>query len=218
MRYSYHTGAERKKKKTAPILLGVGLLVAGSYILLTSLAPAIPDWTGDVQATAKKLTVTQPTVGDNRLYIPQINVDVAVVEVEKGQTEAAALDRGAIHRAPENGNPSDGGNYVLAAHRFTMGATPQQTRLKSPFYHINELAVGDQLYLDYNGTRYVYKVTEKKQVAATQVSIESRTEEPQLTLYSCTLSGARDGREVIIAKPVGTVQWQDGTPKIKSNN
>lgn len=214
MRYTYHAGFERKKNKIVPLILGLVLLLSGAYVLSVSLAPALPDITGDTQATAKKLTVTQPSVGENRLYIPQINVDVALVEI--AGNESAALDKGAIHRSPSSGNPADGGNYVVAAHRFTMGVTPQQTRLKSPFYHIDKVAVGDQLYIDYNGLRYAYKVSEKKLVELTEVGIEARTSEPQLTLYSCTLSGSRDGREVVIAKPIGTVAWEDGTPKIKS--
>lgn len=214
MRYTYHSGFERKKHRLLPILLGSLLLLGGVYILAVSLAPALPDWAADTQATANKLTVSQPTVGENRLYIPQINVDVATVEIVG--SEAASLEKGAIHRAPASGNPKDGGNYVLAAHRFTMGLTPQQTRLKSPFYHIDKVAVGDQLYVDYDGTRYAYKVTEKRLVEPSEVSIEARTKSDRLTLYSCTLSGARDGREVVIAEPIGTVTWTDGQPKVKS--
>lgn len=214
MRYTYHTGLERKKKKTAPLLLGASFLLLGTYVLATSLAPVLPDWSADSQTTAKKLAVTQPIVDQNRLYIPQINVDIAVVEISGD--ENAALDKGAIHRSPSSGNPAEGGNYVLAAHRFTMGATPQQTRSKSPFYHIDQVTAGDQLYVDYNGTRYAYKVSQKRIVAATEINIEERTALPQLTIYSCTLSGSRDGREVIIAEPIGTVAWQDGTPVIKS--
>lgn len=214
MRYTYHSGFVRKKRRLLPVLLGGVLLLTGLYILTVSLAPALPDWTVDTQATATKLTVSQPTVGENRLYIPQINVDVATVEIVG--SEQASLEKGAIHRAPASGNPKDGGNYVLAAHRFSMGVTPQQTRQKSPFYHIDKVTVGDQLYVDYDGTRYAYKVTEKRLVAPTEVSIEKKTEQPRLTIYSCTLSGARDGREVVIAEPIGTVTWHDGTPKVKS--
>ncbi|HMR72794.1 MAG TPA: class E sortase [Candidatus Saccharibacteria bacterium] len=214
MRYTYHAGFEKRHRRWLPVLFAGLLFLGGAYIMIVSLAPALPDWTTDTQATANKLVVSQPTVGENRLYIPQINVDVATVEVTGSET--AALDKGAIHRAPTSGNPKDGGNYVLAAHRFTMGLTPQQTRLKSPFYHIDKVAVGDQIYVDYDGTRYAYKVTEKRLVEPNEVSIEAKTSVSRLTLYSCTLSGARDGREVVIAEPIGTVTWSDGQPKVKS--
>ena len=218
MRYTLHEGAERKSRRRWPIPVAIVLLVGGLYILYNSFSPALPDFTADTQAAAKKLSSSQPTIGENRIYMPQINVDVPIVEVEAGETETQALDKGAIHRAPENGNPKDGGNYVIAAHRFTLGLTPSQTRAKSPFYHINEMEVNDQIYVDYSGVRYAYKIFKKEIVAATAVEIENRTDEPQLTVYSCGLSGSRDGREVLFAKLLGTVTWENGEAKIQPTN
>lgn len=216
MRYTLHDGAERRNRRRNFLLpVAFILLLGGLYLVYNSLSPNIPDFTADTQAVAKKLTTAEPTIGENRIYMPQINVDVPIVEVESGETEMQALDKGAIHRAPENGNPLDGGNYVIAAHRFTLGYTPSQTRAKSPFYHINEMEVGDQIYVDYKGARYAYKIFEKKVVDATAVDIEDRTEEPRLTVYSCELSGSRDGREVLFAKLLGTVTWENGEAKIQ---
>ena len=107
---------------------------------------------------------------------------------------------------------------MLAAHRFTLGITPAATRAKSPFYHIDQIKIDDQIYVDYKGTRYVYKVYEKKTVEPSAVSIENRTKDDQLTVYSCTLSGENDGRVVLFAKPIGKVKWQDGQPKIETND
>ena len=110
------------------------------------------------------------------------------------------MEHGAWWRKPENGNPKDGGNFVLSAHRFIMGLTPQQTLRKSPFYNIDKLTVGDEIIIDYNGVRYNYVISEKQSVKPDAVEIEQLTDQPQLTLYSCTLGGANDGRDVIIAK------------------
>ena len=112
------------------------------------------------------------------------------------------MENGAWWRAPDSGNPKDGGNFVLSAHRFIMGLTPQQTLRKSPFYNIDKLVVGDEITIDYEGERYVYQISKIFAVKPEAIEIENRTDEPQLTLYSCTLGGASDGREVIIAKPV----------------
>ncbi len=215
MRYTLHGGAEKKRRRW-PILVAVLLFVGGLYLLYNTLSPMLPDVTTDSQAVAKKLSSSQPTVGEDRIYMPQINVDVPIVEVAPNETEARALDRGAIHRAPGSGSPKNGGNYVVAAHRFTLGITPAQTRAKSPFYHIDQMQVGDQLYVDYEGTRYAYKIFKKETVAATAVEIEQRTTEPQLTVYSCELSGSRDGREVLLAKLLGTVTWENGEAKIQT--
>ncbi len=110
------------------------------------------------------------------------------------------MEHGAWWRKPENGNPKDGGNFVLSAHRFIMGMTPQQTLRKSPFYNIDKLAVGDEIIIDYEGVRYAYTIREKLSVKPEATEIEQRTDRPQLTLYSCTLGGANDGRDVLIAK------------------
>lgn len=216
MRYTLRDGKENKRRRW-PVLFAMILLGSGLYLLYNTFSPVLPNPTVDSQATVKKLSTSQPTIGDNRVYMPQINVDVPIVELTSDETEAQALDKGAIHRAKDSGNPKDGGNYVIAAHRFTLGVTPNQTRLKSPFYHIDEMQVGDQIYVDYAGTRYAYKVFKKQTVAATDVAIENRTTDSQLTIYSCGLSGSRDGREVLFAKPIGTVTWLDGQAKIQLN-
>lgn len=212
MRYTYSEGVKRKRNLGLLVFGGVALL-GGMYVLFLTLTPALPDIAASEQQTAKKLVSSRPVVSENRVYIPQINVDVPIVTV-KGD-EAASLERGAIHRAPQSGNPKDGGNYVVAAHRFNLGLTPAATRAKSPFYHIDKLKAGDQLYIDYDGVRYVYEIYEKKKVAETELAIEQKTDSDRLTLYSCELTGPQDGREVVFAKPVGTIAWENGKPSIQ---
>lgn len=216
MRYTLHDGTEKKRQYWWPIPVAVLLLMSGLYLLYNTFSPVLPDITGDAQATAKKLSSSEPVVGENKIYMPQINVDVAIVEINGD--EAAALDTGAIHRAPQSGNPKDGGNYVVAAHRFTLGLTPNQTRAKSPFYHIDQMKVGDQMYVDYDGIRYAYSIFKTGTVAANDVGIENTTTKPQLTVYSCELSGSRDGREVVFAKLLGTVVWENGQAKIQTGD
>lgn len=188
----------RRTKSGAYLALTALLLGAGTYILITALAPHLPD--PHPGAVAQKVQANPPEVQENRLYIPTINIDVAIVE---GDTEAV-LDKGAWHRKPQNGNPERGGNFVLSAHRFDMGLTPQQTRAKSPFYHIDKLHVGDKIYVDYNKKRYTYEVTGAYKVDRYAVSIEGPSEEAKMTLYSCDLRGEAAGREVVEAKLLGT--------------
>ena len=218
MKYNYQRGVAKQKgssKKWLAIPV-IGVIVGG-YVLINTLSPMIElPFATNNQAVAQKLTSQQPALNENRLYIPQINVDIAVVPIDGD--ENLALEKGAVHRAPQNGNPKEGGNFVVAAHRFQLGLTPDQTRKKSPFYHIDKMKTGDSFYVDYEGTRYAYEVIEKKQVPPTAVEIESKTEDNRLTLYSCELAGPKAGRDVVIAKLTGTVAWDDGTPKIKSLN
>ena len=162
------------------------------YFKLTSVNP-------NDNPTIQILKKEEPKITENRLYIPKIDINVPY---NSGTEEV--MEHGAWWRKPENGNPADGGNFVLSAHRFVMGLTPQRTLNKSPFYNIGKLNEGDQIVVDYEGKRYVYNIDKKYTTKPTDVDIENRTEKPQLTLYSCTFGGADDGRDVFIASLVGS--------------
>lgn len=187
----------RKAIRLVGLIVPVVSLVCGLYLLLNASAPLLPAvaFLESADETANELESTQPQIGENRLYIPKINVDVEIVSGDDWQV----LERGAWHRHPENGNPSGGGNFVLSAHRFTLGWTPQQTRLESPFYNIDKLEGGDKIYVDWDGKRYEYEVARRYSVARTATEIENRTTEAKMTLYSCDLKGEMAGREVIEA-------------------
>lgn len=173
------------------LLVIVGICFAGgAYLLLTATAPIV----------APVVTLRQPmqppaAAAAAMLYIPKINV-----EIPFARGDASTLETGAWWRQPASGNPADGGNFVLAAHRFQMGWTPARTARQSPLYHIDKLAVGDDIIVDYEHTRYAYQITKIYRVPPTAGEIEAATEDTRLTLYSCTLGGASDGREVIIAR------------------
>lgn len=201
MRFAHKKGLVRKKGKNGwgsriLLVVAIGCLAGGVYLLILVLTPNVPVLFPVEPINAKELP--KPT-GD-KVYIPKIGVSV---DLNTGGAET--LEKGAWHRFPERGNPTIGGNFIISAHRFSLGATPGQTRQKSPFYHIDKLVVGDQILVDFQGKRYGYEITEEKSVKPNQVEIEAESEEPKLTLYTCTLKGESDGREVFIAKPLGEV-------------
>ncbi|NCU29544.1 sortase [Candidatus Saccharibacteria bacterium] len=188
---------KRSFSRTISLVLGVGLLIAGLYLLWTATNPLIKQQLVNPvdNSTTKLIDSTADKISADRLYIPKIDINLPY-----STGGAETMENGAWWRMPENGNPRDGGNFVLSAHRFIMGLTPEQTWRKSPFYGIDKLDVGDEIIIDYDGQRYTYQISQKYAVAPTAVEIESRTDDTRLTLYSCTLGGASDGREVIIAK------------------
>ena len=180
------------------ILVAAIMILAGLYTLAVALTPAIiaPTINPTSNKTVKQLQ-SKAAITENRLYIPKIDVNLPYATGSE-----TVMEKGAWWRQPDNGNPADGGNFVLSAHRFIMGLTPQQTLRKSPFYNIDKLEIGDKIYIDYSGKRYEYTISKIFAVAPDAVEIEQRTDRPQLTLYSCTLGGSADGREVIVAKPL----------------
>lgn len=179
---------------TVLALLMIGGGAYGAALLFSpAIAPALTMKPIDLK------TLPQPAVGTNRIIIAPIGVNIPY---GKGQ---AALDAGAEWRVPDRGNPETGGNFVIAAHRFSIQPTPQSTIEKSPFYNIDKLKVEDPIVVDYNGKRYGYKVSEVFTVKPTETSIEDSSTKPMLTLYTCELGGAESGRVVIRANPMGEV-------------
>ena len=178
--------------------IGIGALAAGCYILSLVLAPTLS------LSAIKPISASSlphPKLGNNRIIIPKIGVNI-----HYGTNGKASLDEGAWWRYPERGNPEKGGNFIIAAHRFSIQPTPQETVIKSPFYHIDKLKLGDQILIDYNGKRYGYQVSKIFNVKPNATEIEAPTNDARLTLYTCDLGGSRDGRVVLYAKPLGEVQ------------
>lgn len=192
----------RRSRYKDRIIIGIALLLmgAGGYLLFTIYSPFLATQLVDPKnnSTTKLLHTTKAEehYPENRIYIPAIDVNIPY---EAGGPEVLELK--AWWRKPANGNPKDGGNFIVAAHRFQIGPTPQRTINNSPFYNINRLKLGDDITVDYDGKRYEYTISEIFRVKPNQVEIEERTDKSRLTLYSCTLGGSFDGREVIIATP-----------------
>jgi len=182
---------------TTLAILAVIVFIAGLYVLSLVFAPAIAPMISQKPIDVKKLPV--PSAKDNRIIIPKIGVNIPY---GKG---SAALTAGAEWRQPERGNPEKGGNFIIAAHRLTIQPTPGATIEKSPFYNIDKLAIGDKIIIDRSGTRYGYNIGKIFNVTPNQVEIEAPSEAPELTLYSCDITGAATGRVVIIAEPMGKV-------------
>lgn len=178
--------------KTTAILMFLG----GIYVLSLVSSPIVRTvFVNPTDNPTTRLLAKKDTPKDAWLYVPKIDLNVPF------GAPASALYVGAQWRQPSSGNPKDGGNFVLAGHRFVMSTTPGKTIQQSPFYGIDKLVAGDKIFIDYKGVRYTYTIRSKTTVKPDAVSIENRTVDPRLTLYSCTLGGQSDGRDVIIATP-----------------
>lgn len=199
MQFKHKNGIKKKPGWKSHLLLAISLVLfcGGLYLLLLVMTPNIAPLYPLEQIDIK--TLGEPK-GD-RIVIPKVGINV---EFRAGGEEV--LNDYAWHRFPERGDPIEGGNFIISAHRFEIGLTPGETRRKSPFYHIEKVQIGDQVIIDYKGKRYGYEIIEKTQVKPNQVEIEAPSEEARLTIYTCTLGGESDGREVFVAKPLGEVK------------
>ncbi len=191
---------ESKLKKVLKVVLPIIPLVVGLYLLSLVFAPKLTPYlnSGKVEKT---LNGTLPEKGNDRVYIQKLGVNV---ELNTGGAEA--MNGGnAWHRFPDRGDPVVGGNFIISAHRWIRGNTPQETIKQSPFYNTDRLIVGDSIVIDFDGARYKYEIFEIFNIKPDQTEIEDPLkdgEEPHMTLYTCTLKGSADGRVVIRARLV----------------
>lgn len=128
----------------------------------------------------------------NRLVIPKIGVDIAVVE---GADDRALL-RGAW-RIPGTSTSPDISNMVLSAHRFRYRPPSSAT-----FYLLDKLKPDDLLLLYWEGKEYDYRVRETKVVDPSAVEILDASSSPLLTLFTCTPLFSTSQRLVVIAEPL----------------
>jgi len=164
------------------------------------LLPFLPN----VQFWVKKSTNTYPQLvkqnlpdkpkdaevipAENTLVIPSLGMQQVVYD---GPT-ATTLRKGVWHR-PHTSNPSMGSNTVLVGHRFTY------TQPQGVFYHLDKVKVDDLVVLYWQGKKYTYKVTNILIVEPDKIEIEAPTDNPLLTLYTCTPLWSAKQRLVIQA-------------------
>ncbi|MFO0955378.1 MAG: sortase [Candidatus Saccharibacteria bacterium] len=194
-----------KRKRGLLLALSIGLIAAGLYMAYLLLTPQLPILAGKSEIDLN--TADDATDNRDRIQIEKINLEVPFFT---GGPEE--LDKGSWHRYPDRGDPEQGGNFILSAHRFSIGTTPAETKKRSPFYNLDKLKEGDTMRIFFKGKWYTYTVTKKYSVKPNATEIEAPSETSKLTLYSCSLGGSADGRIVIEATTKdGPEKWQQST-------
>ena len=188
-RYHYRDGVTLEKKRGRALLIIIGILVfaAAVYVTAIYLAPqmvTIPFTSMTSDAVGRKVQQSKAGQYGDRLYLPQINVDIPVAT--GGGKDG--LTAGAWLRDTSVGEPGKGGNVALSAYHFTWDVTPVWSKQKSPFHNLAKINEGDDVTLDYKGTRYVYRI-DKRVEGATVRQLEQKTDDARLTLYGVDGSG-----------------------------
>jgi len=186
------------------VLLGLIILV-NLYTIALPFLPNIGYWWhnrgGDkpvsVAAYIKKTTNSSNPNEDtsgNRIIIPRMSLNTPLLEGPKSDS-FNLLKAGAWH-LPFSTDPTQGGNMVVAAHRFSY------TGPRGLFYFLDKLQVGDEIGVQWGGKLYHYQVASTRVVSPTEISVQGPTDDTRLTLYTCTPLFNPVNRLVVVAKPV----------------
>lgn len=133
-------------------------------------------------ASAPSSTPAPPLPSDpGRLVIPKLKVDAAIVKIPflQGQWDLTHLiyDVGLLEGT---GFPGRKGNAALSAHVSLKG------RGNGPFYALDKLVPGDEVIVRQADASYTFRVTRSRVVPPTEVSVLDSTDNPTLTLITCT--------------------------------
>lgn len=130
-----------------------------------------------VTLTRLPVVESKPAPSENRLVIPSIGVDMAILE---GASEKV-LDRGGIWRIPNTSNPSLGSNTVLSGHRWQYLPPSGRT-----LYLLDKVQIGEPIIIYWQGQEYDYRVTKREVVNPSRTDIQNASDTPQLTIFTCT--------------------------------
>ncbi len=196
------------KKHVIPPLGGllVAVLVFGffnSQLLSGRIAYYLNDHNG--QKTVQDNQVAAASTDKNappKLIINSIKVTAPVIfdqtTINEG-TFQKALHNGVVHY-PNTANPGQTGNVVIFGHSSGQWWAPGN--YKFIFTLLDKVKIEDRIYLEYQGTRYIYRVYNTKIVQPTDLSVLNQSSNHMLTLLTCTPVGTSSKRLVIQAQQI----------------
>lgn len=187
-----------------PIL---GLLMFGGVLGLLNAQWLVAQYRYHYVKTAPENSfAASATVNPNapaKLYIPKISLSAPMVTDEKSYDSGKvqlALRRGVVQYGEASADPGQKGNTVIVGHSSGQLWAPGD--YKFVFTLLNKLVNDDRIFIDYKGTRYIYRVSSTKVVPPTDLSVLQPTDQPQLTLITCTPVGTSKNRLVVLARQV----------------
>lgn len=127
------------------------------------------------------------------LYILRIPIIESESPVREGVSDGVLAD--SLGHEPGTAYIGETGNCVIAGHRnYSFGKF---------FNRLNEVEIGDNIYVDTKDATYKYEVYDIIVVEPDDLSVLDNTDEEIITLYTCTPVVIGTHRLVVKAKRVG---------------
>lgn len=149
----------------------------------------------------KSIVPTDPAISQTvpRLLIKRLGVDAPVNFSENSLDQDAFLrdmQSGVVHY-PGTALPGSKGNVVIFGHSSEDWWAPGD--YKYVFALLNRLTNDDQIIIDYQGARYIYRVYDTKQVEPTKLTMLNQGSSYILTLITSAPAGTDAKRLAIRA-------------------
>ncbi len=185
--------------------LGLVLLSAGLILFILTFYPVL--WQEAKYVVVPKKQDIKPVDKEFGIVIPKISANAKVIDKVdpfNPKDYQYVLTKGVAH-AINTAYPGHAGNSFIFAHSSVDWYIAN--RYNSVFYLLHKLEKGDKIEMYYKKKKYVYEVTEKKLVEASNVSYLTGRSRPTptedtsiLTLMTCWPPGTTLKRLIIQAK------------------
>lgn len=199
----------RPLKKLIPLFAGIAVVLIILFMQYNRLIFApIMAYISPGDSPASEIESVNPTITatvspDPKLLIPKLNIDVPVHFGISLSEVMPAMNNGVAHyRIPgASAFPGEIGNLVITGH--SAGDIYSSNQYKYIFSGLERLEIGDLIYVNYNSTRYTYRVTSQEVVEPTNVqALVIDTDKPILTLITCTPLGTSKYRLLVFAEQI----------------
>ncbi len=168
---------------------------------------------GMISEAASDLRQLLPAVGpfENRLIIPKLNKNIPIVrpsmdglmqeDWKKFEEDIqVALKDGVVHY-PGSARPGQAGNFFVTGHSSYYPW--DDGSYKDVFARLKDLNPGDTYSVYYGGDRHTYRISSKKEVKPSDVSVlDQPTNKRISTLMTCTPVGTTLRRLVVMAEEI----------------
>ncbi len=181
MKYHYQRGIVENDKKGhkkawLAFFATTGIVSYGGFAFATLALNGWPLEPVD-KTTALVKSVKPGSLGDH-LFVPAIN-----------------LSANFSNTLVQSGNPRYN-NMQIKGSSLSFGATPGALRTASPFFNLDKLREGDEVFLDKDATRYVYRVTNSPERANKKLTLQTKDKS-------------------LVAEAIGTVAWHRGKAQLQ---
>ncbi len=200
----------KSSKHFIPAISGICVMLIFVFLQYNSMIFAYIEAYISPSSTSPSSIIAQPNgslvVGpESKIYIPKIRVDSDVIyDTTPDQvSQLKAMERGVawFGIAGANSKPGQVGNTVLSGH--SSNDWLESGNSKFVFARLEQLQLGDMIYLHYNTTRYSYTITKREIVKPTEINkLVYKTDRPVLTLITCTPLGTSEKRLLLTAEQI----------------